>query len=456
MITLTSISVGNRYRKEYGDLEGLKASISSIGLIHPIVLSKDGDHHILVAGGRRLRALAALGVTELHHGTTLDPQRPGFVFEEELSEETRKEAELDENLYRLKTKWYEDVLNIADVHALKKSTTPKWGYQQTAELLGPGYSKSPVAVAVQLAKLIRKGDKEILECDSMSHALALTVKRREEQALAEMNRHIMPRTAVLDEIKGTVIEPSTATDGEAVVPLSSMFLRGDFMEVCPKYARGSFDHIVTDIPYGIDMDNLDTFVNIKDVEKEHEVEANVDMMEPFLQQAFRLVRSGGFCVFFYDLDWHEYLQTTAEAIGWKVQRWPLIAAKTSACRNSAAQYNFTKNYEAVMVLRRDEKTVLRKPQVSSVWTGDFAAERRLYNNPFAKPFDLWKWIYNAIAFQGQKVLDPFCGEMSACRAAANCGLVPYGIEISEKHFNRGLELMKAVYSLIHKSKVKFI
>src|SRR4030095_9695251 len=130
--------------------------------------------------------------------------------------------------------------------------------------------------------------------------------------------------------------------------------------------------------------------NIGDVKTEHEVEVNVDLFKPFLQTSFRLCKSGGFCVFFYDLDWHEYLQSTAETIGWKVQRWALIAHKNLACRNSTAQYNFTKTYETAMVLRRDEQTVLRKQQSDSVRDFDFSAERRLYNNQFAKPFELWK------------------------------------------------------------------
>ena len=88
--------------------------------------------------------------------------------------------------------------------------------------------------------------------------------------------------------------------------------------------------------------------------------------------------------------------------------------------------------------------------------GDFSAERRLYNNPFAKPFELWKWVYDAIALPGQKVLDPFCGEMSGCRAAVNCGLIPFGVEINEKHFNRGLEHVREAYKLVHGTKVKFV
>jgi DNA modification methylase len=260
------------------------------------------------------------------------------------------------------------------------------------------------------------------------------------------------------DVSVPTIEGATVVqaDGAPVdVPLSKMFMLGSCVDIMPTMPAACVDHIITDIPYGIDTDNMDTMKNISSVESEHEVKANVELMKPFLEQSYRLVKSGGFCVFFYDLDWHEYLQSTAELIGWKIQRWPLIAHKTSACQNNAAQYNFTKNYESIMVLRRDEKTVLRKQQPGSVWTGDFAAERALDHNPFAKPFLLWKWLFDAVAFAGQSFLDPYCGEMSSCRAGVNCGLKPFGIEINEKHFNRGLENMKAVYALLYKSNVTF-
>ncbi len=114
-----------------------------------------------------------------------------------------------------------------------------------------------------------------------------------------------------------------------------------------------------------------------------------------------------------------------------------------------------------MILRKDERSILRHDPKHSFNNGcwkayNFRAEQDLYSNPFSKPFELWKDIYDMIALPGQSVLDPFCGEMSACRAAANCGLVPYGIEINETHYRRGLEHMKAVYALIHKSNVEFV
>lgn len=48
------IRLGDRHRKDLGDLEVLASSISSVGLLHPPVVSKDG---LLVCGERRFRAM---------------------------------------------------------------------------------------------------------------------------------------------------------------------------------------------------------------------------------------------------------------------------------------------------------------------------------------------------------------------------------------------------------------
>lgn len=493
-LDITLIDDSTRARKDYGDITGLADSLKALGTINPIVLSRNGDGSFrLVAGGRRLRATRSLGFTELHHASILEPGKVGFLFREEVPEDVLKEAELDENLYRLKPKWQEDVLLVDDIHRLKQDKHGhKWGTRQTAELLGKGFGRNEVSKATRIAALIRADDKEILAAENMMQAYAILFKRAEDKALAELIRRDAARTPVATSAVDmssflesfsvplggptqrkegdatcsdliTTTEPSHVSNGEltsnpegslVIVPLSKMFSVGDFRDICKTLPDSCFDHIITDIPYGIDMDNMDTR-DMSAVAAEHDVQQNVTLMEPFLRESFRLTRSGGFCVFFYDLDWHEYLQSTAEQIGWKVQRWPLIAYKTSACQNNAAQYNFTKNYECAMVLRKDEKTVLRKQQPSSVWMGDFAAERRLYSNPFAKPFDLWKWIFSAVAIPGQKVFDPFCGEMSSCRSAVNCGLQPFGCELKEEHFNRGMEHMKKAYALLYSSNCQF-
>jgi ParB-like chromosome segregation protein Spo0J len=54
----SAIKVGERFRKDPGDIVALARSISVVGLLHPIVVRADGT---LIAGGRRLEAVKKLG-----------------------------------------------------------------------------------------------------------------------------------------------------------------------------------------------------------------------------------------------------------------------------------------------------------------------------------------------------------------------------------------------------------
>jgi ParB/RepB/Spo0J family partition protein len=61
-LPIDSIIVGERHRRDLGDIDGLAASIDELGLLHPIVVRPDG---MLIAGERRLRAAQKLGWTEI-------------------------------------------------------------------------------------------------------------------------------------------------------------------------------------------------------------------------------------------------------------------------------------------------------------------------------------------------------------------------------------------------------
>ena len=55
---IAEIQIGERHRKDMGDIEGLARSIEEIGLLHPVVVRPDG---MLVAGERRIKACLLLG-----------------------------------------------------------------------------------------------------------------------------------------------------------------------------------------------------------------------------------------------------------------------------------------------------------------------------------------------------------------------------------------------------------
>jgi ParB-like chromosome segregation protein Spo0J len=61
-VKIDSIIIGERTRQDFGDIDGLAASISEIGLLQPILVSMVGEETFLVDGHRRILAYEKLGL----------------------------------------------------------------------------------------------------------------------------------------------------------------------------------------------------------------------------------------------------------------------------------------------------------------------------------------------------------------------------------------------------------
>src|ERR1700687_142721 len=55
---IPDITIGDRHRRDLGDINGFASNIAEVGLLHPIVVRPDG---LLIAGLRRLAACKKLG-----------------------------------------------------------------------------------------------------------------------------------------------------------------------------------------------------------------------------------------------------------------------------------------------------------------------------------------------------------------------------------------------------------
>jgi ParB-like chromosome segregation protein Spo0J len=62
MMKIADIKVGDRFRKEMGDIAALAKNIDEVALVHPIVVTSDGR---LIAGERRIKAFKLLGRDEI-------------------------------------------------------------------------------------------------------------------------------------------------------------------------------------------------------------------------------------------------------------------------------------------------------------------------------------------------------------------------------------------------------
>jgi ParB/RepB/Spo0J family partition protein len=436
-------------RIDLGDesLDGLVDSLREYGQIQPIVIDAENN---LIGGGRRYAAATKLGWTHIVAWRR-----------ESMPDDVRAELELEENIRRKAFSWQEQAVGIAKTHLLKrlKDPTSNWGTKQTGEMLG--VSQSHVGKVIKIGQLLQAGDLEIAKCASLSDACALLVSRRGAEAqriLAE--RDLAERARLAAEKAAAQSTPDTSLeDGERdALPIfdqTSFFHNEDCIKHMRKMKRNSVDHVITDIPYGIDMEMVQ-LKNIGLVEAQHDVQENVALFEPFLKGAFRVLRPDGYCLFFYDLKHHQLLQDTAQAVGFSVCAWPLVWCKQHACKNEAAAVNFTKATEYVMVCRKSPSALLAKHQAINYILASAAEDRKRYDNPFAKPESVWRWLIDAVAYPGQIILDPFAGEMSCPLAVISANCQPYAIELMPTHFQKGIQHVQRAVKIRHKGRVTIV
>src|SRR5690349_15501093 len=100
-IPIDSIIVENRLRIDHTNTDGIKESLKERGTIQPLVLRKGDDGtYRLIAGGRRLHFLKELGHKTLYHASAYNPEKPGYVFGDEIPADVLHELEIEENVKR--------------------------------------------------------------------------------------------------------------------------------------------------------------------------------------------------------------------------------------------------------------------------------------------------------------------------------------------------------------------
>jgi ParB-like chromosome segregation protein Spo0J len=248
-ILISDILVADRQRQDLGDLNRDFSSIKEIGLIQPIVLDSiecaGTTIYKLKVGGRRLAWLSANGYTELFHGTTCDPARPGYILSGEVTERQRQEAELIENFNRHDLHWKEACVGIARVHRLRwmenKSEGLAWSQKHTGRLLGID-SDAKVTYALQVAdELVANPEGDLSKLERFSDAIKWLIERTEKLARAEQERRreilrkieekLLPENqegniqTIPADIAPELFEP---VEEKPVVYLSNMLYHGDF------------------------------------------------------------------------------------------------------------------------------------------------------------------------------------------------------------------------------------
>lgn len=483
-LPIYEIKVLERQRLDVGDLTELASSMEQYGLIQPIVINQERR---LIAGGRRIAAAIKLGWSIIT-----------VVYRETLSDEELHILELEENLQRLDETWQEQVLHITTIHTLKVRTSALnsevWTQKQTARLLGFGDSNSRVSTCLAMAELLKseldtdnkpKADARFWKCDNLDQAWKLWLRDKADEYNLELHARFKPAAQELAIEEATLLSAferveqspdlldeerkqyysnphnlpgsfdsyweEKKTKMEEIrntVYLGNQLIHGDSIQFMMDNPD-RFDHIITDIPYGIDLEMLNQqnqhggFNNLDQVEELHDVEYNKQLIADFFPAAYRCTRDKAFVITWCDQMLWQYMYDLAIQAGFAVQRWPITWVKTQAM-NQCPAYNTTKNTEIAIVCRKKSATIAWQPNKSTIECGKDEL-CGLIKHPFAKPFLVWELLTSVASVVGQTILEPFAGHGSGVISMLQTERHVVGVELDDIHYATLLENVKNLF-----------
>jgi site-specific DNA-methyltransferase (adenine-specific) len=427
-IPLDQIEVGERFRRELGDIAMLAHDITERGLISPVAVvaaqnftgPRETDRpYILLAGGRRMAALKHLREESVStHAYTQD-----------LTELDLRTIELAENLMRKDMTYAEDIALKDEIHRLqilkhgqkvsKSPNAPGWSQKDTAELLGE--STANVSDDFKLAKAIKEfPELQLDRCKNKNEARKKLLKVQKtftNQMQAEKYTETMKDSRTFDK-------------------LSNAYIVGDFFNLAKSIPSGSMDLVELDPPYGIDLPNVKA---ANDCEGYNEIPSSeyMDFIDKVFAEAFRVLRHDGwFLCWFGPEPWFEPLFQALKKHRFIVKRMAGIWIKPTGQTN-APNTNLANSYEMFFYARKDDG-VLQKPGRSNVFVHP-PVHPSNKTHPTERPIELMREVLSTFARPGSNILVPCLGSGVTLLAAHDCRMKAIGTDL-EKSYKDGYVL----------------
>jgi ParB/RepB/Spo0J family partition protein len=261
----SQIEILPRQRKIMTELQikEMAESIHKFGLLNPPVFtagSEEGKYR-LVAGFTRLQGMMFLQWEEIP-----------FTLLSETDPIKLKEIELEENIRRTDLEWHEKAEAIAEIHELRIAQDPEWSMRRTAELVGE--SIGTISQSVQLHDEVKINPEMKAEKTLRGALNKLDVKKKLAQKKADIQR------------RAAGITPTFRA--EIVV--------GDAAVLIKEEPDESFDAIVSNLPFGVDLE-------FKGGLKPYEDDEGyiIDLVQTIAVESFRVLKNDSWAVFWFDI-----------------------------------------------------------------------------------------------------------------------------------------------------------
>jgi adenine-specific DNA-methyltransferase len=398
-IKISSVIVKpDRQRRNYSKegIDSLAASMSK-RQINPITVEDaglretDGEQQFnLIAGERRLIAAKQLNWQEIEAQLISD-----------IDDLEREEIELDENLQRENLSWQEEVAAKKRIWEIRAKL-----YGETVEEVAQhvGMSRGSLWEDARLAKV-------------MEDIPELGTAKNKSQAMNKLR--LITRRAALTELaqREKVNRGVIAGEGE---DYSTRVHLGDCLQVMKGWADEIVSCVLTDPPYGIDLDKGET----KKGSAHPTIYADdhydiMDLVRLVAKESYRLLRRDTHAYFWFDVKAYQKVFDILSEVGFTVDPVPLVWVKNTPGQVNHPESRWASGYEACFFCRKGNRALLKQGQ-SNVLKYDVVPPAKKIH-PVEKPTALLRQLIEASTVDGEVVLDMFAGSGSLGEAAIQTG-----------------------------------
>lgn len=410
---------------------GLKDSIAKIGVLNPIIITKD---FILVAGERRLASSIELGLHDI-------PCR----FIEELSPIEAQIVELEENIRRSDLAWQDEVKSIAKLHNMYASIEPEWNVKRTAEELNFDYTH-----LLRFLRVSKEMDNPKVSTASSMFAAFNMLSREDERKMGDAVSDIIDAGSKVFEkytgpIPGGSSPRGSADEPKIERPAQDLILNTSFLEWAPKYEGRPFNFIHCDFPYGINvfagaMSGVNTTTAYDD-----SADVYWALISCLCQNLDRLMSHSAHLMFWFSME--HYIPTlkafAKQAPDLNFQLFPLIWHKTDNVGIIPDPKRGPRRiYETALIASREDRYIV-KPMANTYG----APTSKLYH-PSTKPEPVLNHFMTMFVDEHTRMLDPTCGSASSLRSAIKLGAESVlGLEIDPEHYKNAQSAMRKFHIL---------
>lgn len=411
------------------DVTDLKESISRLGVLHPVVCRREGTQVILIAGERRRRACAELGIpVPIRFFETMVPIESDIV-------------ELEENLKRSDLDWRDQVRAVGRIHTLYTVVNTKWGPSQTADAIG--VSANTVSRMLMIYRHI--SEERVHTQVSWVSAANLLERANARIADAAMS-NLMEEAATVFELPKPAPAPIKLQTAPVPVKLASAsafvppITQADFLTWAPAYVGPTFNLLHCDFPYGIGVFRSGGRIGMGGIAQEEYGDTEdiyFELLSCLTSNLDRLLSHSAHVVFWFSM---QHYEKTRLALSQHLTVFPLPLVWFKSDNVGVIpdpKRGPRQIYETAFLAYRGNRSIVKV--VSNAYAGP--TDKTLH--PSTKPIPVLKHFFSMLVDGTTRLLDPTAGSGSALRAAEAQGAeFIQGLELNPTHVETANEAIR--------------